>query len=485
MNSETPPTSVSPFMATVMRFAVLSLPVLAAVRPVTDQDIWWHLRAGQWIVEHGQVTETDPFSTYGVNRPWIAYSWLFEVGVFALYQWLGLVGIVVYRVLLAVAVVASIQRLAASRENRFFVSTLLSAAAAVAVFPLMNERPWLFTILCTTLTLEVVLDLRQDRRRWTFWLLPLAYVVWANVHIQFVYGFLILGIGVLAPVVDRILGWSLELHPSWKPLLGLSAGCLLATLVNPYHVRLFEVIFEYATQTGPFQVVQELMAFTFHEGWAWLMLGFTLLTAFALGRRRQLSSFELMLFVLAAILCFRARRDLWMMVLAAVIILPGLVPAWKPLAAECGPGRGPRLAALGMALVFALVLGRVRGLTEERLRAEEARLYPARAAAFLEASDVPGPLFNHFNLGGYLIWTTPRLPVSIDGRTNLHGEERIARSLRTWVGFAGWDSDEELQQAGVVFAEAGVPLVSLLRRDPDFEKVYEDEQAVIFVRKRN
>jgi hypothetical protein len=466
-----------------MLAAVLFIPVLAAVRPVTDADIWWHLRVGQWIAENGQATANDPFSAGGAGKSWIAYSWLFELAVWHLYDSLGLLGVIVYRVLMAVAVVASFQRLAMRCDKRFLVSTLLSVLAALAVFPLMNERPWLFTILFTALTLEVVLDLRAGQRRWTFWLLPFAYAVWANVHIQFVYGFLILGLGALAPAVDRLLGWGKQGHSSWKPLLGLSLACFLATFLNPYHVRLYGVVLEYATQPFPFQVVNELMAFTFRESWAWLMLGLSLLTAFALGRRQDLSSFELLLFILAAMLCFRARRDLWMIVLAAIVILPGLVPPWTGWQSEFVAGRGLRFAALGLALGFALFLGWARGLSEQKLREEEAKLFPAKAAEWLENSAEEGPLFNHFNWGGYLIWKCLRLPVSIDGRTNLHGEGRIARSLKTWGGFPGWDEDEELQAAAIVFAEVGTPLVSLLRRDARFANVYEDEQAVIFMRR--
>ena len=486
------PPRLSYWTALVMLAAVLFVPVLAAVRPVADADIWWHLRVGQWITEHGQVTENDPFSIQG--RPWIAYSWLFEVGVYRLYEWFGLAGVIVYRVLLGIAVVAGFQRLAMRCEKRFFIATIMSLVAAIVVFPLMNERPWLFTILFTTLTLEVVLDLRAlkpeaqakanedlrlrfrlqcGQRRWTFWALPIAYVIWANVHIQFVYGFLILGIAFLAAVFEK--------HASWKPLLGLGITCFLATFINPYHVRIYEVVLEYATQPFPFRVVEELMAFTFRENWAWLMLGLALLTAFALGRRENVSSFDVMLFLIAAALCFRARRDLWMMVLAALVITPGMIPTVKSLETEYVPGRGLRLAALGLALSFAFLLGQARGLSQDRLEEAEAKLFPARAGEFLQKSDLPGPLFNHFNWGGYLMWKVPRLRVSIDGRTNLQGEERMERSLKTWGGFEGWDKDEDLRAARIVFAEKGTPLVSLLRLDTRFEKVYEDELAVIFV----
>jgi hypothetical protein len=33
-----------------------------ATRLAVDTDTWWHLRTGQWIVEHCAVPHTDPFS---------------------------------------------------------------------------------------------------------------------------------------------------------------------------------------------------------------------------------------------------------------------------------------------------------------------------------------------------------------------------------------------------------------------------------------
>src|ERR1039457_1075796 len=61
-----------------------------------DPDVWWHLRTGEWILQYGAVPHTDPFSMFGAGKPWVAYSWLFELLIFQLFRWLGLVGLVVY-----------------------------------------------------------------------------------------------------------------------------------------------------------------------------------------------------------------------------------------------------------------------------------------------------------------------------------------------------------------------------------------------------
>src|SRR5258708_7426786 len=90
------------------------LPALAALRTEIEWDTWWHLRAGQWVVEHRDVPTADPFSRLGreTGRPWVAYSWLYEVVLFELYECLGLPGVVLLRFALAAAAVACVARLA-------------------------------------------------------------------------------------------------------------------------------------------------------------------------------------------------------------------------------------------------------------------------------------------------------------------------------------------------------------------------------------
>jgi hypothetical protein len=332
-----------------MLIALYAIPIVVAVRavadPVIDPDIWWHLRVGQWVVEHHAVPATDPFSRYGVDRPWIAYSWLYEVLVFRLYEAFGLAGIVAYRVAMSMAVVAALHRLVRRREPRFLVATALTAVAALAMAPLFSERPWLVTILFTTLTLDVLLNLRAGQASRWIWLLPFAFVLWANLHIQFVYGLLLLGLACVAPGIDALLarqrGEDVGKVVSWRVVL-LTGLCLLATLANPYHGQLYRVVVEYATQSGPFHCVNELRALEFREASDWVMLLLGGAAVFALGRRRRLGSFEVLLLTCAGALAFRSRRELWFLVLAGVAIL-----ATQHRRRAAGRCRGPRGPCLG------------------------------------------------------------------------------------------------------------------------------------------
>ena len=120
---------------------------------------------------------------------------------------------------------------------------------------------------------------------------------------------------------------------------------------------------------------------------------------------------------------------------------------------------------------------------EKPLAAEVARRFPVQAIAALRQSSWPGPLYNTYDWGGFLILHYPEHPVSIDGRTLVHGAPRVLRCTRTERGEEGWQSDPELAAARLIILPRKLTLTSLLRRDARFRVEYEDAVAVVFVRR--
>jgi hypothetical protein len=108
---------------------------------------------------------------------------------------------------------------------------------------------------------------------------------------------------------------------------------------------------------------------------------------------------------------------------------------------------------------------------------------PVRAVEVVKEKGWSGPLYNDYTWGGYLIWAL-RMPVSIDGRQNIYGDERIDRSNSTWNGQPGWESDPDLAKAGLVIGPVKMPLIQLLRMDPRFQLAYEDKLAAVFVARK-
>jgi len=205
--------------------------------------------------------------------------------------------------------------------------------------------------------------------------------------------------------------------------------------------------------------------------------------AFALGRRLKPSVFEVLLLVISAYSSFRAGRDCWFVAIVSATII-ATYPSTAVASDSFALTKLRALFVTGAIIAVLVVVGRTRNISDDSMELALAERYPVAAAAVVEEREYSGPIYNHFNWGGYLIWRLPGIPVSMDGRGNVHGDKRIKRSIETWSGLKGWSSDPDLTAARLVIVEVNCPLASLLRMDPRFELVYEDKVSALFVARR-
>src|SRR6267142_2297371 len=138
------------------------LPSFQAMLPIDDPDIWWHLRTGEWIVANHAVPFQDYFSTYGMGKSWIAYSWLFEALIYTVHAHFGLTGIVYFTVMMAMLIALSVHQLVRLARLPIAAEVILTAAALAAMKPLMSPRPWLFTVLFFSMELILVTRAREE-----------------------------------------------------------------------------------------------------------------------------------------------------------------------------------------------------------------------------------------------------------------------------------------------------------------------------------
>jgi uncharacterized membrane protein (UPF0136 family) len=453
-------------------FALLaSFAWLSLQNAPSDPDMFMHLRIGDWIREHGAVPWTDPFS-WRQGTPWIAYSWLFELGASEIFEHAGWTGLLLAKAALCVLVALGIVRMLERREPRPGVALALATLGLLGVLGSINIRPWLFSILFLAVTLDRALEARETGNvRRLLGLVP-VYVLWANLHIQFVYGLLVLGLLLVESAIEAVQERSPALAPA-TAAAGL-ALCAVATLATPYHVHLWHTVFVFATRGGGSDAILELQAPSFRAPRDWVLVAASLLACYALGRRRETRPFPIALLSVLAFLSFHSRRDAWALVLAAVALIP-----------RGGAGELtslPVLVLIGALGWGAAVLVHVSHLREIAFRNTVVRDYPEEACRFIEERRLAGPLYNPFNWGSYLVWRLRSLPVSMDGRLDVHGADRLARSQRTFGGAPDWKSDPDLEQARIVLVPAEWPLSALLDRDPGWKRVHADPMAHVYVR---
>ncbi|HXG49928.1 MAG TPA: hypothetical protein VNN77_00800 [candidate division Zixibacteria bacterium] len=455
-----------------------------ALLPVSDPDIWWHLSTGRWILQNGAVPFEDPFSAYGAGRAWIAYSWLFELIAYAVYVAAGIPGLVWLTAAMALLIAFAVHALVRRKQPPLSVEVLLAALALGAMKPLASPRPWLFSILFFSLELLLIARARESENGRELWLLPPLFVVWASLHIQFVYGLAAVGLLFLESLLARRPSrLRCDIHaPRLSPGRVASAGaaCFVATLISPYHLLVYRPLVEYAVQSGVFESISELHPMFFRSPADWIVLFLALGAVFLLGRSGRWTPFPTLLLAMGVLLGFRARRDIWVLVLGSTAVVSDYFGEFHG-GRSIPFTRRQALAAAVLAVAALCAIGWWRQLTESRLQAEVEAKYPAGAVEYIRTHRLKGPMFNTLDWGGYLIWRLPEVPVAIDGRTNLHGEERVSGLLNVWLGYPGWDANPELAAANFIIADHHRPLTFLLRRHPGYRVVYEDRVAVVFV----
>ena len=170
------------------------------------------------------------------------------------------------------------------------------AVALGAMSSLLSPRPWLFSILFFTVELFILFHVRRTDKIAPLLALPPLFVLWANLHMQFIYGLAALGLFLVEVLLSQLPSLSLyprhALNTSLERLSLLLLACLVATLITPYHFRLYTPIFEYIGQTGAFQVIMELLPLSFRALTDWLVIGLAIVAAFVLGWQRALASFS-------------------------------------------------------------------------------------------------------------------------------------------------------------------------------------------------
>ena len=262
--------------------------------------------------------------------------------------------------------------------------------------------------------------------------------------------------------------------------LGLALlGSLLGTLLNPYGWRIYGVVYDVATHPGGMDKISELQSLPFRNLSDYLVLFFALGAVAVLARVKRLPLFEAGLLLFGLYVSFRSRRDLWAIVIVGAAILAREIPS-REKNRSLVPAFATPLLAAAAALAVAIGFPALR-IDNSHLSAKLADTMPVAAVAEIEAKHYPGPLFNDFNWGGYLVWAL-RMPVSIDGRGTMYGDEAIDRSVATWNAEPDWKSDPQLASAGVVIGPVKAPLTQVLRLDPQYKLAYEDKLAAVFVR---
>jgi len=454
---------------------------------VTDFDTWWHLKVGDWIVENSALPHTGILSRTAADRPWVAYSWGYEVLLSRAYAWFGLIGIGVVGTVLTVGVMFSTYWMLRRLSGRFWLSCVLAGISCFAFLFTVAPRPVFFSYILYCVTLALLLEAQRTGRIQLLYWLPLVFVIWANLHIQFVYGLFTLALFVAVHLLQQILsrfGLALDsLSPSRLPaklLIAILGASFVATLVGPNTYHPYLVVLAYTKAKFAYKIIIELQPLPFRTLNNFMELLLAAAGFYAVGWRKKLDPFQIALLVVASVVSFRTMRDAWFISLSAAACIANF-PAPEGTTHLSDSWRELAVVTVTVALLLFLAAPLTNFTTRGLDRAISAD-YPVNAINFLRRNSFSGPLYNNLNWGGFLMWYLPELPVAIDGRNDLYGDDLDSLFYYSESAYPSYKTDPYLNESGIVILQSKLPLAKVLTIDPRFRLVYRDEITTVFTR---
>ena len=459
---------------------------IMAARSVTDPDVWWHLRTGQLMLQNHQIFHVDPYSFTRSGQPWIDHEWLSQILIFSLYRvtgWGGLIGG------FALAMAAAYLLVFVRTASDPYVAGIFTVWGALASVPCWGVRPQMLTLLLASILLFLLE--RSYQHPDLLWFVPPLLLLWVNLHAGYAVGLAFLFLFFLGDAVDSHLRPP-ERTVRLKKLALIFILCAAVVTLNPYGLQLYRYPLDTLRSRSMLAYIGEWHSPDFHESRyaPFLLMLLAALVLPALSPRR-LRTTELLLVLATMFAALRSVRHIPLFVLVAVPALSSLVqarldhsPARELFGASNPPTRTKMVINCVLLLAFVAFTSIRFGYVVRHQATSEAHEFPAAAASYLDQNQVPGPILNHYNWGGYFIWKLyPRYRVFIDGRADVYRDAFMDAFAATYhLRGASWR--QPLQEWGIrtVVLPPDAPLITALRSSPGWKSVYADTQVVILSR---
>jgi hypothetical protein len=447
-----------------------------AAQNVSDPDIWWHLKTGQYIAEHKSIPHTDPFSYTRAGQPWVAHEWLSELFLYEIERTLAWGGLIV---IFAAVITAAFFLLYLRCGPASYVAGVVTLCGAWATAPVWGVRPQVLSLLLTSLWL-LILERSERNPKLLWWTLPLT-PLWINLHAGFALGLALSVLFLAGEGIEYLLERSERSTSRLRNMALILFLDLLIVPLNPNGLRMFSYPIETLRSAAMQKYIAEWASPNFHHAEYWPFLLVVLVTFATLGwSGLMVRARDLLLLLVSLYAGLGSIRLMPLFVFIAVPLISIRLGDWPR-----SDGQRPQNSAL--ALLNGLIVLAMAGFAVihvaqvvRRQPQVEMQRFPSRAVAFLQMHPPSGPIFNHYDWGGYLIWKLyPSTPVFIDGRADLYGQQLFDQFADTYQLKASWQEPLKRWNIETVVVPPDSALATGLRSLPGWIVSYEDSQAVV------
>ncbi|MDF1581489.1 MAG: hypothetical protein P1P74_12045 [Desulfuromonadales bacterium] len=389
-----------------------------AFLPLFDPDFWWHLKAGQTMIEQKGLLQQDPFAfahggdTTARTTFILKGYWLWQITAAGLYNLLGFNGVSLFNLMVAALLGLPVYyRFQRQKIDPLIAVLLICGGFLLLTHSFQLERPQTISFVFIALLLALLTRFEQNER--LDWKLPLLMMLWANFHGGFLVGDIVLVLFAGGAVIQYRRQIATVKHVLLWTMTGVAASLLSPTgwlafiSFKHYNSSLLQNVIEYQSTLQGF----EAGGYSVTILWVLIALYFA---GVLLSRRVYWPEFLVAIFL--SWFSFMHMRNIGLFVPAMLPVIGSVMQRafsnWLP------PRHSYVLRSLALLTGAGFLVWITTGFVERRIDQGAVRqVYPEQVISFLENSELQGHMFNDYEYGGYLLWRlAPRIKVFIDGR---------------------------------------------------------------------
>ena len=169
-----------------------------------DDDFFWHLATGRYIVENKVVPDKDVFGHISSGSEWIPFEWGWDLLTYGLYNIAGYNTILVFRSLAFCFIFFLYFMLLRKFKVNSFISIAVLFVLLVSIMDRLSPRPHIITYIFFVVVLYILMSFKYlEREKYSkrLYFLPVIFILWSNFHMGVLAGGLILFIFTISETI--------------------------------------------------------------------------------------------------------------------------------------------------------------------------------------------------------------------------------------------------------------------------------------------
>lgn len=214
-----------------------------------DDDFFWHLATGRYVVENKVVPDTDVFGYVTQGVEWIPFEWGWDVISYGLYKIGGYSMVQVFRSIVFIFIFSLLFVLFRKFKINSIVIFLVLFSLLVAIMDRLTPRPHILTYVFFIVLIYILVSFKYLNREIftkTLYFLPPLFLLWGNIHMGVLAGGLVLFVFTVSEIIIyyKPAKYSTpEIRPLTKDVLVrlciISVISALMLLVNPHGLHTY------------------------------------------------------------------------------------------------------------------------------------------------------------------------------------------------------------------------------------------------------